>query len=95
MYAILYDPDDRDLVAACEGWLLHATHCPGCMARVQTDDGKATLARVLTALSRIGSKPLADLNDALELCEVWRGLDATMTLLDQLTGGPSNGQAQH
>ena len=81
MRAIVYCPDDFELVASTGAYLCHIAECDDCQAKLLTDaDARANLARILAALEGVTLARLdGDLEQALGVCCSWMRLHHIMS----------------
>ena len=81
MRAILYCPDDFELVAETGAYLCHLAECDDCQAKLLTDaSARVNLSRILEALGAVTLAPLdGDLEQALGVCCSWMRLHHVMS----------------
>lgn len=97
MRAILYCPDDRNMVQTIRDFLAHISDCPGCTSFAATDTGRANLDKLVGYVDCISGDDLTadDIPSVIEFCDAWLGMDELLCGLDCLTvefAEPINGR---
>src|SRR6187397_806984 len=88
MRAILYRPDDREMILTVGNFIAHLMECPNCGEAVKTEGPRRqSLVDAVALLDRISGEDLSadDLNGALEFCLTWLRADDNLRVIDMLT----------
>jgi hypothetical protein len=85
MQAMLYDPDDYELVIRLGNLVCHALEgCKDCLAHFTDPEGREHIAQGIAYLDRNTSMDLSvdDLEGVMSFCEAWMNLHTSLRLLD-------------